>query len=285
MNTLRLKPLNIKTSEEYKNHSSDITTLNKHLDNLRKDNEKLSFLIDNFSSKLNFNGIKIIITDEPNLLIRKLLNDNETYSRIQINDNTIRNKNIFHISHFTKISDILNSKKNGLLHQYLKKKDILKSDLQLQDFISKSFINMEDRNLDNISSIDYSDASILDYLEIGNEYLTKETFHSILSILKDSSTDKMLIILNDYNLISIDEIALNYSKDFDFLIFTKNINKWILNRNYLELIVILSDFVNEKYKIDSLEILDDDLFISFLEKNLKYEKLELKKYLENFKKW
>ncbi|MEG1009653.1 MAG: hypothetical protein RSF67_07590, partial [Clostridia bacterium] len=238
MNILRLKPLTIKTSAEYKNQSNDIAIINKQLDRLRNNNDLLTFQIDNFSSKLSFNGIKIIINDEPNLLIRNLLNDNQTYSRIIINDSCIRNKNIFHIDYFTRVSDILNSKKNGLLHEYLKTKDIANNDHILQDFISQSFFNMKDKNLESISTIDFSTASIIDYLEINNDYLTKENLNCILSILKESSTDKILIILNDYNLIPIDEIITNYINDFHFLIFTKIINKWITSREYLELVVI-----------------------------------------------
>lgn len=284
MNTLRLKPLNIKTNDEYKNESTSLKIINSYLENLRNEKQELTFNIENFSSKLNFNGIKIIINDEPNLLIRKLLKDNETYSNILIDETTIKNKNIFHINYFTKISDIINTKKNSILHEYLKKKDIATNDLNLQDFITKSFFNMNDQNLENIATIDFSSASIMDYLEINNQYLTKNNFKDILAILKNSSTDKKLIILNDYNILTIDQIISEYINDFDFLIFTKNINKWINNRKQLELIVVLNDFVSEKYKIDSLEILNDDLFISYLEKNLKYEKIELKRYLEEFKK-
>lgn len=280
-NILNLKTLTI--SKESEIVVKGLDNISKALDKLNDANKmKLKFNLDNLSSEFEYHGLKIIVCDEPNLLIRKLLNNNDINSKILINDNLVKNKYIYHIHSFSKICDFINSKSNSVFHEYLKKKDIFQTDLELQNFIAEKYCSLKDEDLETVSDIDYSEASLLDHIEISKEYVTNQNIVSLLNIIKNGTNDKQLILLNDYNILSINQIIENYIDSFNFIIFTNNLRKWVNDFSCAELTVIINDFVNEEFKIDSLEILDKNILIKYLEKMYKKQKNENKLFIDKF---
>ena len=280
-NILNLKTLSISKDNEIVVKGLD--NISNALDKLNDVNKmKLKFNLSNLSSEFEYHGLKIIVCDEPNLLIRNLLNNNDTYSKIVINDNFIKNKYIYHIHCFSKISDVINSRTNSIFHEYLKNKDIFKIDLELQDFITSKFYSLNDQDVEKVCDINLSKSSLLDYFEISKEYIDNQNIVSLLNIIKRGANGKQLILLNDYNILNITQLIENYIDSFNFIIFTNDLKKWIKDFTYAECTVIINDFINEEFKIDSLEILDKNILIRYLEKKLKKQKNENKLFIDTF---
>lgn len=280
-NKLCLKPLTIKKDIEYANKSTSTKIITDEIDKLTSiDKKKLKFNIDNLSSDFEYHGLKIIVCDNPDIFVRNILNNNESYSRICIDENLVRNKNIFHIHPFSKISDFINNKSNGLLHEYLKSKDIESNNKEFEEFIGQKYYQFDDKYLESITDINLEKASILDYIEVSKEYLDSDNIKSLLNIIKGSDKNKQLIIINDYRILDIESIIVDYIDHFNFLVITNDLKRWINDFKYLECLVIINEFVNQEFTIDSLEILDKKTLIKYLEKRFKYEKNDNKLYLD-----
>lgn len=281
-NKLRLKPLIISSNNISLKQSKSIKEISNEINKININNNlKLKFNLDNLSSEFTYHGLKIIVCEEPNVLLRDLLNENNSYSKILINNKLVRNKDIFHIHSFSKISDFLNTKNNGILHEFLKQKDIEKSNLKFEDFIINQFNEIKNDDLYNLSEIDLSDASILNFLNITKEYVDYKNIFSLLDIIKVGTNDKPLIIINDYQIIDIEYILDKYISDFYFLIFTNNFIKWIKEIKFIECLVIINSFIKNELKIDSLEILDRSTLVKYLTRKNKKEKEDNKNFLEN----
>lgn len=278
--------LNLKTLTISKGNNivvKGIDNINKALEKINNSNKmSLKFKLDNISSEFEYFGLKIIVCDEPNILIREILNNNDIFSKILINDNLLKNKYIHHIHPFSKISDFLNNRTNSIFHEYLKKKDIQKINLEFQDFITSKYYLLNDKDVETISDIDFSSASLLDYIDISNEYINSENINSLLQILSKGFNGKQLIILNDYNILDIKMIINNYIDSFNFIVFTNDIKKWIDDFTYSEFIVIINEFINKEFKIDALEILDKEILIKYIEKSFKNLKSKNKAFINNF---
>lgn len=281
-NKLRLKPLTISGNNASLKQSKSIKEISNEINKTNINNNlKLKFNLDDLSSEFTYHGLKIIVCEEPNFLLRDLLNEDNSYSKILINNKLVRNKDIFHIHSFSKISDFLNTKNNGILHEFLKQKDIEKSNLKFENFIINQFNEIKNDDLDNLSEIDLSDASILNFLNITKEYVNYKNIFSLLDIIKVGTNDKPLIIINDYQIIDIEYILDKYISDFYFLIFTNNFLKWIKDIKFIECLVIINSFIKNELKIDSLEILDKSTLVKYLTRKNKKEKEDNKNFLEN----
>lgn len=281
-NKLRLKPLTISGNNASLKQSKSIKEISNEINKININNNlKLKFNLDDLSSEFTYHGLKIIVCEEPNFLLRDLLNEDNSYSKILINNKLVRNKDIFHIHSFSKISDFLNTKNNGILHEFLKQKDIEKSNLKFENFIINQFNEIKNDDLDNLSEIDLSDASILNFLNITKEYVNYKNIFSLLDIIKVGTNDKPLIIINDYQIIDIEYILDKYISDFYFLIFTNNFLKWIKDIKFIECLVIINSFIKNELKIDSLEILDKSTLVKYLTRKNKKEKEDNKNFLEN----
>lgn len=271
INVLNIKPKIIKKE---KIEQKQITTLNidKVEQLLSKNKQKLKFNLENINSEFIYNGLKIVVCDNPDIFVRDVLNNNDTYSNIFIGNYLLKNKLIFHIHSFSKISDFLNTKNNSLLHEYLKTKDIDKNNQEIQDFITKKYYDLNDKFLENLSDVVLEKATILDYINIKKDYLDTNNIIDLLNVLKDSNfKNRQLIIINDYQVLDINTIINNYSEYFDFLIITDDIKKWVNNVNFLECIIIINQFVKDEFNVDALEILDKNILLDYLEKRFFYE--------------
>lgn len=280
-NILNLKTLTI--SKENKILVKGTSDIYKALEEIDKSNKMtLKFKLSNISSEFEYFGLKIIVCDEPNIMIREILNNNEIFSKISINDNLIKNKYIHHIHPFSKLSDFLTNRSNGIFHEYLKKKDIEKVNLEFQDFITSKYYSLNDKDMEKISDVEFSKASLLDYIDISNEYINSENINNLLKILSKGYNGKQLILLNDYNILNIKEILNNYIGSFNFIVFTSDLKKWINDFTYSEFLVIINDFINKEFKIDALEILNKEILIKYIEKSFKNLKNKNKVFMNNF---
>lgn len=280
-NILRLKPFII--SSDVEKNVRSIKEISNQIEKINFNRKfKLRFSIEDLTSEFTYHGLKIIVCDEINVLLRDLLNDNNSYSKILINNKFVRNKDIVHIHSFSKISDFLNTKNNGILHEFLKNKDIEKNNLKFEDFIIQQFKEIKNDDLNKLSEIDLTDATILNFVNISKDYINSENIINLLNIIKFGTNDKPLIIINDYQIIDIELILKTYINDFHFLIFTNNLSKWINDIRYIECLIIINDFIKDELKVDSLEILDKRTLVKYLSKKIKQEKEYNKKFLENF---
>ncbi len=280
-NILRLNPLIIKKDDEYKDKTTSTKLILENINKLNAAKKlNLKFNLDYLSSSFEFHGLKIIVCDYPDLFVRDILNNNESYSKISINDSLVRNKNIFHIHSFSKINDFINNKSNGILHEYLKSKDIENNNKMFEEFIGQKYYELKDEYLENVTDINLEKASILDYIDINKEYVDNKTIISLLNIIRGYDKNKQLVIVNDYNIIDIDNIICNFIDNFNFIIVTNDLNKWINDFKYIECIVVINKFINDEFNIDSLEILDKKTLIKYLEKRFKYNKNINKSFLE-----
>lgn len=275
----------LKISREKKIVVKGLENIRKDLDELNKSNKmKLKFNVDNLTSEIEFNGIRIVFCDDANLFVRKIIDNNEINSKIMINGNVVKNKNICHIHSFSKVSDFINTKNNGIFHEYLKKKDIFKKDLELQNYITEKFFEIKDENVESLTDVDFTDASVLNYIKISNDYINSNNIKNLLEILKDGCFDKQLILINDYNVLTIGEIIKNYLKDFNFVIVTNNLKKWLGDFSYIELIVVINDFVSKEFGIDALEILNKNILVDYLTKRNEKNKEENREFAMNILK-
>lgn len=275
----------LKVSREKKIIEKGLENIRKDLDELNKSNKmKLKFNVDNLTSEIEFNGIRIVFCDDANLFIRKIIDNNEINSKIMINGNVVKNKNICHIHSFSKVSDFINTKNNGIFHEYLKKKDIFKKDLELQNYITEKFFEIKDENVESLTDVDFTDASVLNYIKISNDYINSNNIKKLLEILKDGCFDKQLILINDYNVLTVSEIVKNYLKDFNFVIVTNNLKKWLGDFSYIELIVVINDFVSREFGIDALEILNKNILVDYLTKRNEKNKEENREFAMNILK-
>lgn len=248
---------------------------------LSNDNILMHFNINGRADPFSFNGLKIIYCDNPNLLIRNLLNEKNKYSNIFKGDENIKTTNIFHFNPFTKISDVFTLKSTGMIHECLKRKNIEKINNLIEESIIMNYENIEDGNIKNLTNINLKNASILNFLEFNDSYLSKENIKDVFNIIKNSSIDRPLIIINDYEIISVDEIINNYVDHFDFLIITNNFKNWINQIEFLELVLIMKDIIYEKWNEGSIEITSSKILLDYLEEfyNNKKKKSELKMWL------
>ncbi|MDE5767724.1 MAG: hypothetical protein K2H56_04245 [Malacoplasma sp.] len=278
--------LNLKTLSIAKDKEVEVTGIERIAKSIEKlsgaEKSKLKLNINNISTEFDYNGLKVVVCDDPNLMIRELLNNNESNSKIQIGDTLVKSKNLFHFHHFSKVSDFINTRNNSIFHEYLKNKDIHKINLEFQDFVASKYYSLDDKNIEDISSIDFEKASVLNYIEISDEYVNKNNIINILNIIKAGTNEKQTILINDYKVLTITEIVNNYLDDFNFIIFTNDLRKWVNDFTYAECLLIINDFINEEFKIDALEVLDKNILVKYIEKRFKNQKSENKSFIEKF---
>jgi len=274
--------LNIKKFNDLeKNKNSNYKLVLSKYEKSLKDNILMHFKINKKTDPFSFNGLKIIFCDNPNLLIREVLNESNKFSNIFRGDENIKNSNIFHINPFTKIADIFNLKTSGMINEYLKKKDIENINNKIEESIIINYENIDDNSIKNLTNINLKNSSILNFLELNDSYLSQENIEDIFKLIKNCSTVKPLIIINDYNIINVNNIINNYIDHFDFLIFTNNFKNWINQIEFLELVLIMKDIVYEKWNEGSIEISNYKILRDYIEEfyNDRKQKKELKKWL------
>jgi hypothetical protein len=173
----------------------------------------ISFNYLNNYYNFDYLGIKIMKNVNTNKLIRSLLNDEEIESNISINNYHIKNKDIIIISPFTKINDILSSKTNGNLHNFLKDEKIIDSNSIIEKTITNEFNKF--KMIDQLTDINLSKVDLINFIDINDNFVSEKNIKLILDILKNT-TSKKLIIFNDVEYIKISELD-QYISYFNFL--------------------------------------------------------------------
>lgn len=139
----------------------------------------LKIINKNKEYEIEFNGIKIFLSQNPTLLYKELFID----SNIQINDINIKNENIIYINELTKLNEFVNlSKKSFLIKeifQLLDQYPIINKE-NLESIVSK--IN-EISNFEIIDSSEGDQVKIINLLLelINNDYLNLKTFKFLCS--------------------------------------------------------------------------------------------------------
>jgi len=168
--------------------------------------------LDNYYN-FDYLGVKIMKHVNTNKLIRLLLNDNEIDSNISINNYRIKNKDIIIISPFTKINDILSSRTNGNLHNFLKDEKVIDSNSIIEKSITDEFNKFT--KIEQLTELNLSKVDLINYVDINDNFVSEKNIKLILEILKNT-TSKKLIIFNDVEYIKISELD-QYISFFNFL--------------------------------------------------------------------
>lgn len=169
-----------------------------------------------FDSLFNFDysGIKIIKNNNTNKFIRGLINDDENVnSNISVNDFYIKNKDIIIISPFTKMKDILSSRVNGNVHNYLKNKSLLDSNSNIEKTIVKEYQVFDE--IFDLTDINLTKVDIINYIDIKDEFVSENNIKQIFNILNDNN-NKKLIIFNDVDYLKIYELE-DFLVNFNFI--------------------------------------------------------------------
>lgn len=218
-----------KINYKYFNFDNNNDIENQELLITRNNDDNITFFYKNISYFHEYSGIKIIKTQNTNKTIKDLIYKNSTESYIKINDIYLRHKDIIIISPFTKISDILNDKTNGNLHNYLKERNCFQSSANIEKEIIENIKKYEDK-LEKIIDYDLSKCDIINFIDIKEDFIDENNIKDVLDILK-SYDRKITIIFNDVDYLKYESI-IDYFSFFNFLFFVNGFDdgyKKILN--------------------------------------------------------
>ncbi|MDE5617322.1 MAG: hypothetical protein K2I36_00520, partial [Ureaplasma sp.] len=168
--------LNFLNNYQIKEESNEkiIISSQKYIDNF------MSFIFVNANSvQFDYFGFKIIKTNNTNISIRNLIYKDNIFTNIKINDMFIKQKDIIIISPFTRINEIISSKSNGNLHQFLKENDIFKTNCLIEEFINKQLINLPN-NAKNIINHNYSKCDLINYFEVKDDFIDEKNIIDVL---------------------------------------------------------------------------------------------------------
>ncbi len=182
---------------------------------------KIAFIKNNLSYYYEFMGLKIIKCLNTNKTIKDLLFKNIYDTYIKINDTYLRQKDVIVISPFTKIKDILNSKINGNIHNYLKEKDLFNISKDIENFVTEK-LNKCDISFKNVIEYDLSKCDLINYVDVKEEFVSSENIIDILKILK-TYDKKLLIIFNDIDYLDFDKI-IEFLPFYNFLYFVNSLD-------------------------------------------------------------
>ena len=217
-----------------------------HNKNIIEHKSLVQFDIYNKSFIFEYYGIKIISTNNTNKFIRNIICGNLVNSNIKISGNYIRHSNIIVISLFSRISDILNSRVNGSIHNYLKDNINLGNvNKNINNLITKEY--QEINSIHKVTNLDFSKSDLINFIDVSNEYINEENFFSILEILKEIN-NKKTIIFNDIDFIKYNN-CVGYIKWFNFIFVSNNSdinNKEMLYQNNL----LITDKDNILYELE-----------------------------------
>lgn len=221
--------------------------------------------------ELEFNGLKIFQTNNPNKFARKILVDSldSQFS----NCNIFKNK-IIMINDFTKISDIFSFNKNFVVFkkalELVNSKNII-DEIKINEIVDE--INLS-YNFDIIENkIDIN--KIINYLFTmkTDQYLTKDIFLSFLE--NDFFDESYTFIICDIEWLKIFDV-MKFINVHKFIFISNDFRKNINIIKHLEIVVFVNDDI-------LFEILDIDKLISYIESKLNYSLTneDFKSYIED----
>jgi len=177
------------------------------------DFSNIEFIISNKFFNFDYLGLKIIKTNNTNKFIRNLLNDQNVNSNIKINNLSVKNKDTIIISPFTKVGDVLSSRSNGNLHNFMKDNKICESNSNIEKIVVENYNQFE--AISSLTELNLTKADLINYIDINDEFVSSKNIKLIFDILKNQNK-KIMIIFNDVDYFKINQCS-KYLLHFNFL--------------------------------------------------------------------
>lgn len=216
----------------------------------------LKIIKNNINLDLDYNGIKILQTNNPNLFYKDVIIDSSIY----IDDYKVKNENIIYINNFSQLKDFMNLNKKSNIYSRI-----------IELLFEYKIINYDNINqIVNIINNEYQyellelnegdNAKLISmFFELLNDkYLDKSLLEIILNNVFD---DRKLIILDNIEWINLEFLAKFLNQHY-FLVITNNFPKYIQNYKELEVTV----FIKDNY--DYFDVLDINHLCFYLQSEL-----------------
>ena len=200
-----------------------------------KFNETISLTKNNQNLSFDYVGFKLIKCVNTNKAIKDLLYKNHIESNIKINDVTLKQKDIIIVSAFSRISDILSSRTSGNLHTFLKNKNLIQTNYQIEEFIA-SKVNQYQNELDSLIDLNLSKCDLINYIDAKDDFIDQTNIIPLLNVLK-TYDKKLLVIFNDVDYLKFEEVTdlLPY---YNFIYFVNGFEEtYKLIQNYQDFLV------------------------------------------------
>lgn len=216
----------------------------------------LKIIKNNINLDLDYNGIKILQTNNPNLFYKDVIIDSSIY----IDDYKVKNENIIYINNFSQLKDFMNLNKKSNIYSRI-----------IELLFEYKIINYDNINqIVNIINNEYQyellelnegdNAKLISmFFELLNDkYLDKILLEIILNNVFD---DRKLIILDNIEWINLEFLAKFLNQHY-FLVITNNFEKYIQNYKELEILTIM------KNNYDYFDVLDINHLCVYLQSEL-----------------
>lgn len=189
----------------------------------------INFLLNNYDETWEFEGLKVIITDDPNSFHVDILRAIwENRFNIKINDKNIGLNKIIHISQYTKLKDLLNFNRSNKFLDYVLENVKLDEKINPDDFsIIAEKINKQINA--NFLDIKIDKPKLISYLFALNDslFINKKDFLFYLNTNKKVD-EKITLIINCPSWLTIDDLKDNVQY-FNFIVICDSIGSFIKN--------------------------------------------------------
>lgn len=216
----------------------------------------LKIIKNNINIDLDYNGIKILQSNNPNLFYKEIILDSSIY----IDDYKIKNENIIYINNFSQLKDFMNLNKKSNIYSRI-----------IELLFEYKIINYENINqiiniingeyqyeLLEINEGDNSKLISMFFELLNDKYLDQNLLEIILNNVFD---DKKLIILDNIEWINLEFLSKFLNQHY-FLVLTNNFEKYIQNYKEFEILTIM------KNNYDYFDVLDINHLCVFLQSEL-----------------
>ena len=216
----------------------------------------LKIIKNNINIDLDYNGIKILQSNNPNLFYKEIILDSSIY----IDDYKIKNENIIYINNFSQLKDFMNLNKKSNIYSRI-----------IELLFEYKIINYENINqiiniingeyqyeLLEINEGDNSKLISMFFELLNDKYLDQNLLEIILNNVFD---DKKLIILDNIEWINLEFLSKFLNQHY-FLLLTNNFEKYIQNYKEFEILTIM------KNNYDYFDVLDINHLCVFLQSEL-----------------
>lgn len=216
----------------------------------------LKIIKNNINIDLDYNGIKILQSNNPNLFYKDVILDSSIY----IDDYKIKNENIIYINNFSQLKDFMNLTKKSNIYSRI-----------IELLFEYKIINYENINqiiniinneyqyeLLEINEGDNSKLISMFFELLNNKYLDQNLLEIILNNVFD---DKKLIIFDNIEWINLEFLSKFLNQHY-FLVLTNNFEKYIQNYKELEILSII------KNNYDYFDVLDINHLCIYLQSEL-----------------
>lgn len=216
----------------------------------------LKIIKNNINIDLDYNGIKILQSNNPNLFYKEIILDSSIY----IDDYKIKNENIIYINNFSQLKDFMNLNKKSNIYSRI-----------IELLFEYKIINYENINqiiniingeykyeLLEINEGDNSKLISMFFELLNDKYLDQNLLEIILNNIFD---DKKLIIFDNIEWINLEFLSKFLNQHY-FLILTNNFEKYIQNYKEFEILTIM------KNNYDYFDVLDINHLCVFLQSEL-----------------